>query len=178
MDSAILDIIDCSRHVSNGYKKDATYVATLFKPHMERIDPMKKFWDLVIFDGATNVQQAGEILGEWFPLVDVIHGAEHVCALFFEDIFKLPHFELLAQVSERFRNLFGSSRHKSTAMFNKYSKAANGGKKVGFIKPAKTRMAGRMIAIMRMIRLQGILVATTISHEFRRYVKTRLVLCT
>ena len=56
-------------------------------------------------------------------------------------------------------------------MFNKHSKAANGGQKIGFIKPAKTRMAGRMIAIMRMIRLQYILEATTISAEFRRYVE-------
>ena len=37
--SAILDIVDATEHMSNGQIKDCNYIATLFVPHIERIDP-------------------------------------------------------------------------------------------------------------------------------------------
>ena len=40
-DAGLLDIADCSGHVAKGYKKDAEYIANLFIPHMERLDPDK-----------------------------------------------------------------------------------------------------------------------------------------
>lgn len=40
-DAGLLDIADCSGHVAKGYKKDAEYIAKLFLPHMERLDPDK-----------------------------------------------------------------------------------------------------------------------------------------
>ena len=39
--SAVLEIVDCSKHLSNGGKKDAEYIAELFKPHMEQLDSKK-----------------------------------------------------------------------------------------------------------------------------------------
>ena len=38
--------------------------------------------DLVFFDGASNVQNAGELLKVKFPRITVGHGAEHVVSLF------------------------------------------------------------------------------------------------
>lgn len=40
-DAGLIDIADCSGHVAKGYKKDAKYIAELFIPHMERLDPNK-----------------------------------------------------------------------------------------------------------------------------------------
>ena len=40
-DAGLIDIADCSGHVAKGYKKDAEYIAKLFIPHMEQLDPDK-----------------------------------------------------------------------------------------------------------------------------------------
>ena len=168
MPAAVLDIVDCSGHVSKGYKKDAAYVAELFLPHMKKLDPKKELFDFVTFDGASNVQKAGLVIQAHFPKVYVTHGAEHVCALVFEDCFKLAPLKLLSQVHARLRDIFGSVRHSPAAMFAKHSKEANNGVSLGFIKPVETRMAKEMIALLRLNRLRNPLVSTTCSTEFRR----------
>jgi len=38
--------------------------------------------DLALFDGAANVQKAGEVLAALYPWISVLHGAEHVMSLF------------------------------------------------------------------------------------------------
>jgi hypothetical protein len=43
--------------------------------------------DLVLFDGASNVQNAGQILAINHPQITVVHSAEHVTSLFFKDIY-------------------------------------------------------------------------------------------
>ena len=48
--------------------------------------------DLVYFDGASNVQKAGDILKVNYPRMTVCHGSENVVALFFSDVFyKVRH---------------------------------------------------------------------------------------
>ena len=44
--------------------------------------------DLVYFDGASNVQKAGQILEKRFPRITPGSAAEHTTSLFFDDIFK------------------------------------------------------------------------------------------
>ena len=115
--SALLDIVDCTGHVSKGKKKSAPYIANLFLPHMKRLEPTKVMIDLVTFDGASNVQLAGNILCVHYPRVSCVHGAEHVMSLFLGDVFKIEEIELLCKVHRRLRNIFGSTRHASTSMF-------------------------------------------------------------
>jgi hypothetical protein len=43
--------------------------------------------DLIMFDGANNVQLAGKIIAPYHPCITVCHGAEHVVALFFSDFY-------------------------------------------------------------------------------------------
>ena len=57
---------------------------------MERVDPHKSVIDLVFFDGGSNMQLAGRVIEAKFPWVTVIHGMEHVIALMFGDIGKIP----------------------------------------------------------------------------------------
>ena len=44
---------------------------------------------MLFFDGATNVQKAGEILSITNPGASCLHGGEHVLALVFSDLSKL-----------------------------------------------------------------------------------------
>jgi len=82
--SSCLEIVECTGHISMGGKKDGIYIAQQFIPHIKIFETDKSnVVDLVIFDGASNVQRAGRIIAESYPRVSVIHGAEHVISLFF-----------------------------------------------------------------------------------------------
>lgn len=93
--SALLDIVDCTSHLETGGKKDAPYLAHMILPHIQTMESMhdesmrtrKGVVDLVLFDGASNVQKAGKILAIHHPRITVVHGAEHVTSLFFKDVY-------------------------------------------------------------------------------------------
>ena len=110
-------------------------------PFVFLICPPLRF-DLCAFDGATNVQKAGEVLSKHFPRMTCIHGAEHVVSLFLGDVFALPQLKMLVSFYNRLRNIFGSTRHSPADMFRKQSQSHNGGVPLGFIKIAETRMGG------------------------------------
>ena len=133
------------------------YVIVLINPYLYHTSHHR--FDLCAFDGASNVQKAGAILSTHFPRVTCIHGAEHVVSLFFDDVFKLEHFNVLVLLHNRLRNYFGSVRHAPAAMFKKHSKAHNNGIALCFIKIAETRMGGNIIALLRLLRLRDPLVA-------------------
>ena len=44
-----LEIANCTKQLEDGGKKSAGYIAELFLPHMRRIDPHRKHFDLVTF---------------------------------------------------------------------------------------------------------------------------------
>jgi len=60
--NALLEIVDCTDHCTEGNKKDAQYIADTMKPHIMKLDPTKQCVDFVIFDGASNVQKGRKIL--------------------------------------------------------------------------------------------------------------------
>jgi hypothetical protein len=51
-----------TNHLLDGKKKNATYVASLFDPWIQKLDPQRLCIDCVCFDGASNVQKAGQLL--------------------------------------------------------------------------------------------------------------------
>ena len=87
--TAVLEIVDCTGHLEHGGKKDASYISELFLPHMQKLDPEKRVVDLLYFDGASNVQKAGDIICAKYPRATCLQGSEHVVSLFFSDIAKL-----------------------------------------------------------------------------------------
>ena len=96
--------------------------------------------DLVFFDGAANVQKAGKILEKRFPRITSAPAAEHATSLFFDDVFrKVDAFEDSSNLCKKLRNVFGSVRHATAAMFKTFSKQHNNGVSVGFIKPSECR---------------------------------------
>lgn len=93
---ALLTIDDCTEHLATGGMKDAPYIASVIKPliselEQETDDHNRKctdIVDLVFVDGASNVQNAGELLRVKYPRITVGHGAEHVVSLFFKDVYE------------------------------------------------------------------------------------------
>ena len=65
--NCIIDIVDCSRHMSEGGKKDAYYICQQMLPKMRLLDPDKNLFDWISFDGASNVQKADSLIEQYFP---------------------------------------------------------------------------------------------------------------
>jgi len=59
--TALLEIVDCIYHCAEGLHNDSQYITEAIKPHVVKINTTKLYLDLVILDGASNVQKAGEI---------------------------------------------------------------------------------------------------------------------
>ena len=126
-----------------------------------------------------------------YPCITVGHGAKHVVSLFFLDVYeqvsdmhayavlfdtndsscmmfccKVLEFRVVSEFAKKCQNIWGSVRHKPSAMFKKYSKQHNNGIPFGFIKSLECRMAGEHIALLRLLRLRNALKATVTSKEF------------
>ncbi len=168
---ALLDIVDCTSEMTKGGKKDAKYIAGLLKPIISRIeetiDPNNQktdhrgVVDLLLFDGASNVQNATKLVSITYPCITVVHVTDHVVSLFFKVIFtKMPVFQCLSQFLKWCRKIFGSTHHGPHAIFKKHSLVHNNGIYIGFIKISKCRMAGELIGLLRLLRLKNILRAT------------------
>lgn len=91
MPPTVFGIHDCTGHMAAGGKKDAEYIAGLFEGTCHKFDPDNAMGliDIFAFDGASNVQKAGDILNVKYPTSHTIHGVEHVFSLFFDDCAKL-----------------------------------------------------------------------------------------
>jgi len=172
---ALLDVADCTGHAAQAKKKDASYIASLVDPLIlkleNEVDANKLrhtgIVDLVYFDGAKNVQNAGLILAAKYPRITVGHGAEHVVSLFFSDVFKrTKEYNALSKFYKVCRNIWGGVQHVPSAIFKEHSRKHNGGVNLGFIKPSECRMAGEHIALLCLLRLKDALKSTVTSSEF------------
>ena len=161
-------IVDCSGHLEQDGRKDATYISNLFMPHIRKMEEsVPKCTDLIIFDGASNVQKAGAFLEAKFPHLSVLHGAEHVISLFYQDVFRIREFSMLKDINRLIYRIFGSgSMHSPYAIFSKHSRDHNGGKSIGLIRASDTRMGGHVISMLRTLRLKAPLLSTISSASF------------
>jgi hypothetical protein len=69
--------------------EDVQYIAKLFEGKVLEYNPQLLCTDVFYFDGASNVQKAGEILMAKFPCFFCFHGGEHVVSLIFSSIAKI-----------------------------------------------------------------------------------------
>jgi hypothetical protein len=72
-----------------GREEDALYIADLFDQKVMEYNPLKTCTDVFYFDGASNVQKAGEVSMARFPCLLCFHRGEHVVSLFFSSIAKI-----------------------------------------------------------------------------------------
>lgn len=80
--------------MSEGGIKDASYIAGEVRKEMDKLDPNGELFDVVAFDGASNVQKAARILEAHRPNLFVIHAVEHAVSLFVADIAKIPQVSM------------------------------------------------------------------------------------
>ncbi len=73
-----ISIQDYTKHMAEGGKKDASYIADMFEEKVLEYDSLKICTDVFYFDGASNVQKAGEVLMAKFPHSFCFHGGKHV----------------------------------------------------------------------------------------------------
>ena len=73
----VLEIVDCQGCLADGNKKDGTFICNRFLNHMREIDPGKKLTDIVMFDGAYNVQFGEKLLKVHYTKLKVMRGVEH-----------------------------------------------------------------------------------------------------
>jgi hypothetical protein len=117
-----ISVQDCTKHMAEGRKKDVSYIADLFEEKVMEYDPMNTCTDVFYFDGASNVQKAGEVLMARFPCSFCFHGSEHVVSLFFLSIAKIKPvkvscvFVLLAVWNWRTHHSFHSPDIDSQSM--------------------------------------------------------------
>ncbi len=137
------------------WEKDASYIASLFATEVIKFDPQSSFTDVFFFDGASNVQKAGQLLMAKFPRTFYFHGREHVVSLFFSFIAKIRPIKLFILKTCRLYNVFGSgANHAIHAQLIAQSALANKGKQIGLLRGAGTRFASWFYAMMRLLHLK------------------------
>jgi hypothetical protein len=178
--TAVMEIRDATSHMELGGKKDARYLASLFRPYIDEYeDQHPNCVDYCTFDGAANVQKSGEVLRAHYPRIVVTHGAEHVLSLFFQDCFSTKVLNVFDRINKKIYSVFGSgAMHGPYAIFQKYSKAHNSGRNIGLIRSAGTRMGGAAISLLRLNRVKEALTQTVNSPEFIQLkVRTNTFIC-
>jgi len=87
---ALLEIVDCTDQMAKGGKKDVKYLSGIVRPLVKWLEARVKsnIIDLIMFDGASNIQLAAKIVARYYPRITLCHGAEHVKSLFFSDVYK------------------------------------------------------------------------------------------
>ena len=152
--SALLEIVDCTDHMSKGGIKSAEYMARLMEPHVEKLG--KDNVDLFLFDGASNVQKAGKLMAINYPRTTCVHAAEHLMSLFLGDICKLRPVQLLMKFYRTVYSYLGGSRHQLHAVFKKYTRASNqvSDTYLTLFKLCQLRMGGVFYCFLRMCRVK------------------------
>ena len=117
-----LEIVDCSDRMASGLTKDAYYIASKMRRHIIIIG--KENGDLIIFDGASNVQKAGRLLSVDFPMLTCIHDPAHCIHLFFGDVFKLLPISLMCKFYRRVYFWCQGPCHAYTAGYNQCCQAS------------------------------------------------------
>ena len=78
----------------------------------------KSITDVVMFDGASNVQLGGQLLKIHYPKISVMRGDENIVSLFFNYVSKIPAVNHMITYHKAVYNLFGSSiYHKPHYIF-------------------------------------------------------------
>ena len=163
-----ISIQDCTKHMAEGGKNDASYIAGLFEEKVLEYDSLKICTNVFY----SNVQKAGEVLMARFPHTFASMGENmlfcssfhqlqksflYLCYFFLQSIDS--RFFLFVQVlilkTCRLYNVFRSGgNHTIDAQFMAQSSLANRGHTVGLLHGAGTKMALWLYAMMRLLHLK------------------------
>ena len=102
-----------------------------------------------------------------YPRVTVLHGVEHVTALFFSDLAKIKQVQALIWKQKRGYNTFGlGAIHAVHTIFKMQARLFNKGKDIGLLHASDTRMARYFMAMHHDLRQRSALESTVGSAAF------------
>ena len=113
----VFKIVGSQVNLYDGNKKDRKFICNQLLNHTKEIDPAKTLSDIVIFNGASNMQLAGIFLKVHYPKLTVMRGDEHTVSLFLI-MFKDTHLNQNIYSHKMICNIFGSGiYHKPHSIF-------------------------------------------------------------
>ena len=133
---------------------------------MREIDPRKNLTDVIIFDGASNVQHGGKHLKLHHPKLTVMRGVQHTVSLFFKDISKIPIVNQMISAYKMLYNMFGSGIHQKPHSIFKSKSQEFHNRNIGLFSGNETRMAGYFMVMHIDLRMRKVFQATISSSEF------------
>ena len=163
---SVLELVDCQGHIEDCGIKNGNFICNRFLDHFKIIDPHKSIIDVIMFDGTSNVQLAGELLKFHYPKIIVMRGVEHTVSFFFNDVSKIPVANQMITAHKAIYNLFGSGiYHKPHYIFKPKSYEFHN-RNIGLFSGNDTSMDGNFIGMHRDLRTRKALLATVYSAEF------------
>ena len=87
---------------------------------MKEIDKSKKVTDIVMFDGASNVQLSGRLLRVHDPKLTVMRCVEYMVSLFCNDVSKITIVDKIFSSHNMIYNIFGSGIYQNPHSIFKY----------------------------------------------------------
>ena len=126
-----------------------------------------------MFDGASNVQLAGEPLKSHYPNISVMRRFEHTVSLFFNDVSKILVVNQMITAYKEIYNLFGSViYHKPNCIFKSKSYEYHN-RNIGLSSGDDTSMDGYFIGMHKYFSMRKSLLATVSSTEFNTLMHDR-----
>ena len=142
---SVLELVDLQGHLEDGGKKDGSFICTRFLEPIIKTDPHKSITYVFMFDGASGVQLAGELLKIHYPKVSVMRGVEHTVSLFFNDVFKIPVLNQMITAHKQIYNLFGSGIYQKPHYVFKSKSYEFHNRKINLFSGNDNRMYGHFI---------------------------------
>ena len=118
-----------------------------------------------MFDGASNVQLAGELLQICYPNITVMRGVEHTVSLFFNDVSKIPVVNKMISAHKAIYNLFGSGIYNKPHSIFKSKSYEFHNRNIILFRGNDTRVAGYFIGMHRYLCMRKALLATFSSDD-------------
>jgi hypothetical protein len=159
----LLSIVSAEGYLASGGTKDAVFVANECMESCKKLERGEKDVYLYIFDGASNMHNAGEILSIRCPQAGAVHCALHVTHLMLGAIAELPEVNKLITAYATLRHHF-TAIHAHHDIFLKHC-LQHERKKLSFPLASDTRMGIHFICLHRLLRLKNTLRSCVSSPE-------------
>jgi|GEM_PF-3230808 hypothetical protein len=159
----LLEVVDCTGYMAEGGTKDGSFIAREMIRQCKKIGI--KFFFLMIFDGASNMQSAGRLITTEFTWITPVWCALHLVHLIFGRIGKISEVARLLTEYKSIRN-WVVSHHFQHDLYKKLVMEHNGGVYLTLPSASDTRMGGHFQCLWRILRVRRVLIEMVNNPEY------------
>ena len=168
--AVLLDVHDCSSHVSQGFTKDAEYVSDLVKADLRKYE-QNQYVDLLITDGASDMTNLRKNIEALFPWMSTMWCICHVCNCLLAAIGSIEEVIALIEKGKTIVSWF-TETHFLSSLFRRVR--AEHALELEFILGCDTSFGLFFLLLHRILKLKPVLkscvadssyVASTFSHD-------------